>query len=130
MSARGGVYLAVDDLGAGHSNLKRVLDLEPHVVKLDRALITGLDTHKRQQILVRYMVELFRELGATVVAEGIETVEELTAVVDVGVQYGQGYLFAKPMFPLPKAKWPGARSVPPETATNAKVDFSLRPRPR
>jgi EAL domain-containing protein (putative c-di-GMP-specific phosphodiesterase class I) len=130
MSARGGVYLAVDDLGAGHSNLKRVLDLEPHVVKLDRALITGLDTNKRQQILVRYMVELCRELGATVVGEGIETVDEFKAVVDVGVQYGQGYLFAKPMFPMPKAKWPGARSVPPETATTAKVDFSLRPRPR
>jgi EAL domain-containing protein (putative c-di-GMP-specific phosphodiesterase class I) len=100
------------------------------VVKLDRALVTGLDTNKRQQILVRYVVNLCRELGASVVAEGIETVEEFKAVVDVGVQYGQGYLFAKPMFPMPKAKWPGARSVPPETATSAKVDFSLRPRPR
>lgn len=128
MSARGGVFLAVDDLGAGHSNLKRVLDLEPHVVKLDRALVTGLDTNKRQQILVRYVVELCRELGATVVAEGIETVEEFKAVVDVGVQFGQGFLFAKPTFPMPKAKWPGKRSVPPETATTAKVSFSMRPR--
>ena len=60
MSARGGVFLAVDDLGAGHSNLKRVLDLEPHVVKLDRALVTRLDKSRRQLILVRHMVALCR----------------------------------------------------------------------
>ncbi|MBM4363554.1 MAG: EAL domain-containing protein, partial [Deltaproteobacteria bacterium] len=48
LSTRGGALLAVDDLGAGHSNLKRVLDLEPQVVKLDRALVTGLDRHPRQ----------------------------------------------------------------------------------
>jgi EAL domain-containing protein (putative c-di-GMP-specific phosphodiesterase class I) len=128
MTARGGVFLAVDDLGAGHSNLKRVLELEPHVVKLDRALITDLDSSRRQQIMVRHMVQMFGELGATVVAEGVETIDEFKAIVDVGVQYGQGYLFAKPMYPLPKAQWPGARSVPPETAHTAKVNFSLRPR--
>lgn len=126
MRARGGVFLAVDDLGAGHSNLKRVLDLEPHVVKLDRALITALDQSRRQQILVRHVVELFTELDAMVVAEGIETAEELRALEDAGVKYGQGYLFAKPGYPLPKAKWPGARSVPPETA--AKSAFASRPR--
>jgi EAL domain-containing protein (putative c-di-GMP-specific phosphodiesterase class I) len=129
MSARGGVFLAVDDLGAGHSNLKRVLDLEPHVVKLDRALVTALDQNRRQQVLVKKVVELCTELDATVVAEGIETAEELAAVTDAGVKYGQGYLFARPGYPLPKAKWPGAQSVPPETAAKA-VFGSLRPRPR
>ncbi|HVU02213.1 MAG TPA: EAL domain-containing protein [Polyangiaceae bacterium] len=126
MSARGGVFLAVDDLGAGHSNLKRVIDLEPHVVKLDRALITGLDQSKRQQTLVRKVVELCKELGAIVVAEGIETIDEFAAVKDTGAEYVQGFLFAHPAFPLPKAKWPGARSVPPETA--AKASFGNRPR--
>jgi EAL domain-containing protein (putative c-di-GMP-specific phosphodiesterase class I) len=119
MRARGGVFLAVDDLGAGHSNLKRVLDLEPQIVKLDRALITGIDTNQRQRTLVRYVIELCRELGASVVAEGIETKGELAAFTDLGCGYGQGYLFARPAFPLPKAKWPGARSLPPETATKA-----------
>jgi EAL domain-containing protein (putative c-di-GMP-specific phosphodiesterase class I) len=127
MRSRGGVFLAVDDLGAGHSNLKRVLDLEPHVVKLDRALVTALHESPRQQILVRHVVALCRELGAKVVAEGIETVEELKAVVDAGIEYGQGFLFARPAYPLPKAKWPGAASLPPETAAKA-VFGSLRPR--
>jgi len=121
MSTRGGVFLAVDDLGAGHSNLKRVLDLEPDIVKLDRALITGLDQSRRQQTLVRHMVALCAELDAKIVAEGIETTEELAAIIDAGVAYGQGFLFALPGYPLPKAKWPGGPSVPPETAT--KVVF-------
>ena len=119
MSTRGGVFLAVDDLGAGHSNLKRVLDLEPDIVKLDRALVTRLDQSRRQRILVRHMVALCTELDARVVAEGIETEEELAAVIDCGVDYGQGYVFAQPAYPLPKAKWPGAPSVPPETAAKA-----------
>jgi len=127
MSARGGVFLAVDDLGAGHSNLMRVLDLEPHVVKIDRALVTGLDKSRRQQILVRHVVALCKELGAQVVAEGIETLDELLAVIDAGVQFGQGYLFARPAYPLPKAKWPGGASVPPETAAKASFGAS-RPR--
>lgn len=117
LRARGGVYLAVDDLGAGHSNLRRVLDLEPEVVKLDRELVAGLDKNRRQQILVRHVVTLCTELGSTVVAEGIETHEELSAAMDCGVQFVQGYVFARPAYPLPKAKWPGAESVPPETAS-------------
>jgi EAL domain-containing protein (putative c-di-GMP-specific phosphodiesterase class I) len=119
VKARGGVFLAVDDLGAGHSNLMRIIELEPQVVKLDRALVTGLDRSRRQQILVRHVVALCQELDAIVVAEGIETIDELNAVIDVGAGYGQGFLFARPGYPLPKAKWPGAPSVPPETAARA-----------
>jgi EAL domain-containing protein (putative c-di-GMP-specific phosphodiesterase class I) len=126
MSTRGGVFLAVDDLGAGHSNLKRVLDLEPDIVKLDRALITNLDRSRRQQALVRHMVALCTELEAKIVAEGIETQEELAAIIDAGVAYGQGFLFAQPGYPLPKAKWPGRPSVPPETAAKAVFGSSRR----
>jgi EAL domain-containing protein (putative c-di-GMP-specific phosphodiesterase class I) len=110
--SRTGIYLAVDDLGAGHSNLKRVLDLEPRIVKLDRALITGLDQSYRQQILVRHVVRLCMELGAEVVAEGIETADELSAVIDSGAHYAQGYLLGRPSYPLPPAVWPGDRGDP------------------
>ncbi len=110
--SRAGAFLVVDDLGAGHSNLKRIIDLEPHVVKLDLALVRGIEKSKRQQILVRQVVSLCRELGARVVAEGIETEDELSAVIDTGAQYGQGYLFARPAFPIPKHSWPVARPVP------------------
>lgn len=106
IQSRPGIFLAVDDLGAGHSNLKRVLDLEPRIVKLDRALITGLDQSPRQQVLVRHVVRLCVELGAEVVAEGIETADELSAVVDTGAHYAQGYLLGRPSYPLPAGFWP------------------------
>lgn len=104
--SRTGIHLAVDDLGAGHSNLKRILDLEPDIVKLDRELVTGLDKSPRQRILVRHVVRLCEELGAEVVAEGIETRDELSAVVDSGAHYAQGYLLGRPDFPLPPGLWP------------------------
>lgn len=109
--SRSGAFLVVDDLGAGHSNLKRIIDLEPHVVKLDLALVRGIDKSKRQQILVKQVVALCQALGARVVAEGIETEDELSAVIDTGAQYGQGYLFARPQFPIPKPSWPLGRPI-------------------
>jgi EAL domain-containing protein (putative c-di-GMP-specific phosphodiesterase class I) len=99
--SRNNVHLVVDDLGAGYSNLKRIADLEPAVVKLDRGLIAGVTTHSRQHRLVRSVVQLCVDLGARVVAEGIETVDEYRALLDTGVHFGQGYLFARPAFPLP-----------------------------
>ena len=104
--ARVGAHLVIDDFGAGYSNLKRVIDLEPAIVKLDRELITGIDQHRRQQELIRYVVQLCEGLGARVVAEGIETVEELKAVREVGVHYVQGYLLARPAYPMPEVDWP------------------------
>lgn len=104
--SRSRVHLVVDDFGAGHSNLKRVLDLEPSVVKLDRELISGLDKNPRQQVLVKSVVEICKDLGATVVAEGIETKEELDRVRDAGADYAQGYLLARPAYPVPPVSWP------------------------
>ncbi|MDH5676287.1 MAG: EAL domain-containing protein [Myxococcales bacterium] len=104
--ARTGAHLVVDDFGAGYSNLKRVIDLEPSIVKLDRALISGIDKHRRQQILVEQLVNTCAALDARVVAEGIETVAELRAVQDAGVQLGQGYLLARPADPPPPIYWP------------------------
>jgi EAL domain-containing protein (putative c-di-GMP-specific phosphodiesterase class I) len=101
LRARGGVHLVVDDLGAGYSNLKRIADLEPSVVKLDRDLIVGADRSRRQRQLVQSVVQLCRDLDARVVAEGIETRDEYLALRDSGVTYGQGYYFARPGYPLP-----------------------------
>ncbi len=105
---RGGVHFVIDDLGAGYSNLKSIADLEPRVVKLDRGLICGLDRSPRQRQLVRSVVRLCIELDALVVAEGIETRDEYLAVLDTGAQLGQGYLFARPCFPMPAVTWPPA----------------------
>ena len=102
-----GVHLVVDDLGAGYSNLKYIADLHPRVVKLDRGLIAGLRIGTRLFKLVSAIVVLCRELGAMVVAEGIETVDELRAVIAAGAHYGQGYLLARPATPPPEdIHWP------------------------
>lgn len=104
--ARSGVQLVVDDLGAGYSNLKRIADLAPQVVKIDRGLVYGLDRSPRQRQLVTSVVRLCTDLHAVVVAEGIETEDELMALADTGAHYGQGYLFARPAFPMPAVTWP------------------------
>jgi EAL domain-containing protein (putative c-di-GMP-specific phosphodiesterase class I) len=104
--SRSGAFLVIDDFGAGYSNLKRIIDLDPQIVKLDLALIRNIDQSKRQRVLVQHVVRLCEELGASVVAEGIETIDELKATIDCGVHYGQGYLLARPGFPVSEAAWP------------------------
>lgn len=96
-----GARLAVDDLGAGYSNLKYIADLHPEIVKLDRGLIEGLESGTRTHRLVRHIVTMCEDLGAEVVAEGIETAGEAKAVIEAGVHYGQGYFLARPAFPPP-----------------------------
>jgi len=118
--ARAGVHLVVDDYGAGHSNLARILDLNPKVVKLDGVLIRGIDKDPRRQMMVRHMVALCTDLGAKVVAECIETVEELKAVADQGVHFGQGYVLARPAFPPPEINFPLARRAPPSPSSTGK----------
>ena len=105
---RTGAHLVLDDLGAGYSNLARFLELEPEVVKLDRALIREIDRDHRKQMMVKHLTALCVDLGAEVVAEGIETRDELSAVMDCGVHYGQGYLIARPGFPIPDIHLPPA----------------------
>jgi EAL domain-containing protein (putative c-di-GMP-specific phosphodiesterase class I) len=121
---RTGALLVVDDFGAGHSNLERVVDLEPSIVKLDLALTRGIDAHPRRRAVVRHVVNLCNELGARVVAEGIETVDELSCVRDLGVDYAQGYLLARPAAPPPKVAWPFHPKIklpPPLPITASRV---------
>lgn len=101
-----GVKLAVDDLGAGFSNLKYIADLQPEVVKLDRSLVAGLDANRPLRRLATSLVSLCHEMGARVVAEGIETRDELLAVVDTGAHFGQGYYLARPNRIPPEVDWP------------------------
>lgn len=103
---RSGAKLVVDDFGAGHSSLSRIVQLEPAVVKLDRSLVAGLHLDRRRQILLKHVTRLCNELGARVVAEGIETMDELSAVIDSGADLVQGFYIARPDYPLPLIHWP------------------------
>lgn len=100
-----GIKLAVDDLGAGYSNLKYIADLSPEIVKLDRTLIADLKPNTRLHILVTSIVALCKQLGARVVAEGIETREELMAVLETGTHYGQGYYLGRPIREPTAVNW-------------------------
>lgn len=82
------------------------------MVKLDRGLVAEVTHGSRQQRLIKSIVRLCVDMGAQVVAEGIETYDEWRALCDTGVHLAQGYLFARPGFPLPAVRVPadGARS--------------------
>jgi EAL domain-containing protein (putative c-di-GMP-specific phosphodiesterase class I) len=100
------VSLAIDDFGAGYSNIKYIADLDPDVVKLDRQLTEHLDGDAKLRRLSRWVVKLCHEMGAKVVAEGIESLSELSAVEEIGVDFAQGYLFARPTRVPVEPRWP------------------------
>jgi EAL domain-containing protein (putative c-di-GMP-specific phosphodiesterase class I) len=92
----GGVRIAVDDAGAGFASLRHVLLLHPDVVKLDASLTCGIDADPHRRALVAAMVSFARAAECTLVAEGIETPEELAAVRALGVDCGQGFHLGRP----------------------------------
>jgi EAL domain-containing protein (putative c-di-GMP-specific phosphodiesterase class I) len=89
--------IAVDDLGAGYAGLTSFAALEPDIVKLDMALVRGVDREPIKQRLVGSMARLCRDLGILVVAEGVETEAEKEILVGLGCDLLQGYLFGRPM---------------------------------
>jgi len=97
--------LVVDDFGAGYSDVFRVLELEPDVVKFDRNLISDADTDPAKRERLNYLVDLCTELGALVVVEGVETEGELRAVRESGAPLAQGYLLGRPGYPAPNVSW-------------------------
>jgi len=97
-----GVRLAVDDTGSGYASLRHILRLSPDIIKLDRDLILGVDADPARRALASALVHFASDIGAMVIAEGIETHAELEVLRDLGVTYGQGYLMARPgPLPLP-----------------------------
>jgi EAL domain-containing protein (putative c-di-GMP-specific phosphodiesterase class I) len=101
-----GFRIALDDMGAGYAGLSAFAALEPDVVKLDMSLIRGIDSSPVKARIVEAFGKLARELGMQVVAEGIETGSELTAVVDLGVDLVQGFLLGRPdPKPTPASTW-------------------------
>lgn len=91
-----GALIAIDDYGAGFSNLARVLALRPDIVKLDISIIRGVHADATQQALVAAAVHYSKLTDGRVFAEGIETVEDRDCLVDLGVIFGQGNLLGLP----------------------------------
>lgn len=97
------VRLAIDDAGAGFASLKHILQLSPDFIKLDITLTRGIDSDTARRALAKALIAFASETGAVIVAEGIETQEELDALRALGVTYGQGYYLGHPG-PLPMSE--------------------------
>ena len=94
-----GAQIAIDDAGAGHAGLKQLMRVRPDIVKIDQALIRDIHTDPARMALVESFVRFARDVGATVCAEGIESLDELAVLADLDVQWGQGYALARPSEP-------------------------------
>jgi EAL domain-containing protein (putative c-di-GMP-specific phosphodiesterase class I)/AmiR/NasT family two-component response regulator len=91
-----GVRLSADDMGSGYAGFRHLLRLRPDIIKLDISLIAGIESSREQQALARALLAFASEVGAQVIAEGIEEPAELTTLQDLGVPWGQGYLIGLP----------------------------------
>ncbi|MFN2522222.1 MAG: EAL domain-containing protein [Mycobacteriales bacterium] len=105
-----GIRIGIDDFGVGHSTLRHVLQLAPDVVKLDISITSGVHRDPSRQALVEAMLAFCGRTGALIVAEGIEQPEELATLLELGVQYGQGWFIARPA--APAVVLPVLRAVP------------------
>lgn len=94
-----GALIAVDDAGAGYSGLSQILGLRPSILKLDRSLVSGIDTDEAKAAMVEMLGVFAGRIDAWVLAEGIETQAELDRVVEIGVPLAQGYHLARPAPP-------------------------------
>jgi diguanylate cyclase (GGDEF)-like protein len=112
-----GARIAIDDAGAGHAGLKQLMRVRPDIVKLDRALTHDIHRDVARMALVESFVRFARDVGATVCAEGIESLDELAVLADLDVQWGQGYVLARPAPP-----WTGVSPVAAEVCRSALAD--------
>ncbi|MBO4750459.1 MAG: EAL domain-containing protein [Lachnospiraceae bacterium] len=96
-AGNGSVQIAIDDYGTGHSNIVNLLRYAPQIIKIDRYLISGIDSDVNKQIFVKNTIEFAAMNGIKVLAEGVETRGELRTVIEYGVDLIQGYYLGKPV---------------------------------
>lgn len=93
-----GFTTAIDDFGAGYSGLNLLASFQPQIIKLDMALTRSIHADPVRQAIVAGIIQVAVRLGIEVIAEGIESTDECDILVELGVRYMQGYLFARPGF--------------------------------
>jgi EAL domain-containing protein (putative c-di-GMP-specific phosphodiesterase class I) len=91
-----GFQFALDDTGAGYASLEAVMELNPEFIKVDRAFVSGINEDPARQAMVRAFQALAERMGSRLVGEGLDTLEELRTLGDMGIHFGQGWLFGKP----------------------------------
>jgi EAL domain-containing protein (putative c-di-GMP-specific phosphodiesterase class I) len=91
-----GFQIALDDVGAGYASLEAVMEIRPEFIKVDRAFCAKIDEDPGRQHLLRALQTLADRIGARIIGEGLDTIEELETLGRIGIHYGQGWLFGKP----------------------------------
>ncbi|THF81641.1 EAL domain-containing protein [Cohnella fermenti] len=91
-----GYRIAIDDVGAGYSSLLSVVELKPDYIKVDRAIVSGLHTDSYKAHILETLVLTADRMGIDLIAEGVETQDELDKLLAMGVNYAQGYLLGRP----------------------------------
>jgi EAL domain-containing protein (putative c-di-GMP-specific phosphodiesterase class I) len=91
-----GIAIAVDDIGAGHSGLEKIANLNPKFLKFDMELVRDIDASYVRQEMVKALKSFSDKMGSTIIAEGIERQEEMDTLLALGVDHGQGYLLGRP----------------------------------
>ncbi len=94
---RQGFKTAIDDFGAGYAGLSLLADFEPDLIKLDMALIRNIHQDRTRRAIIAGTVQTCRDLGITVIAEGVEVDEEVQVLREMGIRLFQGYRFARPL---------------------------------
>lgn len=94
-----GFLLAIDDVGAGYSSLSRIALIKPDLLKVDRSLTTDLADDYHKQAILTKLVEMAHRIGALVVVEGVERLEDIAAARDLGIDLFQGFFFSPPLEP-------------------------------
>lgn len=94
-----GIKVAIDDFGTGYSSLSLLSNMPIDILKIDRSFIQGVPGIQKTDSLVRSMIQMGRNLGFQVIAEGIETIEQQDFLVENDCLYGQGYLYSRPVLP-------------------------------
>ena len=91
-----GLRIAVDDAGAGFASFRHILQIRPDIIKLDMSLSRGIDTDPAKKALTSALIRFARQIGSKLVAEGVETTQELAILRDLGVDIVQGHIVARP----------------------------------
>jgi EAL domain-containing protein (putative c-di-GMP-specific phosphodiesterase class I) len=91
-----GFQFALDDTGVGYASLEAVAELTPEFIKVDRVFVRGIDQDPVRQTVLRALQSIANDLGARIIGEGLDTLEELRMLDALGIQFGQGWLFGKP----------------------------------
>jgi EAL domain-containing protein (putative c-di-GMP-specific phosphodiesterase class I) len=102
-----GVRIAIDDFGTGYSSLSYIRQMSLDLLKIDRSFISGVQTGSTDARLVHAMIEMSHAMDLTVIAEGIETEQDLQVLRELGCDQAQGYHIARPMRATELVKWAG-----------------------